>query len=149
MNDEPVDVLVVEDSESERASIVAALLASFPDVNVVAVNSGTAALDFLFAHGDWTDRVGADPPRLILLDLSLPGADGFSVLGQIRSLDAEDALTLTPVVIFSDSQNPGNITKSYRCGANGYVMKPVSFGDFQNIVASIGQYWLTSNRASC
>ncbi len=149
MNDEPVDVLVVEDSESERASIVAALLASFPDVNVLAVNSGTAALDFLFARGDWRNRAGADPPRLILLDLSLPGADGFSVLGQIRSLDAEDALTLTPVVIFSDSQNPGNITKSYRCGANGYVMKPVSFSDFQAIVTSIGQYWLTSNRACC
>ncbi len=148
LNDEPVDVLVVEDSESERASIVAALQMSFPEVNVVAVNSGTGALDFLFARGDWSDRAGADPPRLILLDLSLPGADGFSVLGQIRSIDAEDALTLTPVVIFSDSQNPGSITRSYRCGANGYVMKPVSFSDFQAIITSIGQYWLTSNRAS-
>ena len=135
-----------EDGESERTSIVEALQAAVPDVNVVAVCDGTTALDFLFARGDWTARVGADPPRLILLDLALPGADGFSILGQIRALDAENALTLTPVVIFSDSQDPGNITRSYRCGANGYIMKPVSFSDFQAVVKSIGQFWMTHNR---
>ena len=147
-NDEPVDILVVEDGENERASIVEILRASIPDVNVVAVCDGTEALDFLFARGDWTARVGAEPPRLILLDLALPGADGFSILGQIRSLDAEDALTLTPVVIFSDSQDARNIEKSYRCGANSYIMKPLSFSDFQAVVKSVGQYWMTHNRTS-
>ncbi len=144
--DEPVDVLVVEDSESERSCIVEILRATIPDIQVVAVPDGAVALDFLFARGDWADRAGEDPPRLILLDLELPGAAGFSILGQIRSLDAEDALTLTPVVIFSDSQDPDSITRSYRCGANGYIMKPVSFSDFQAVVKSIGQYWMTHNR---
>jgi len=145
LNDEPVDILVVEDSARERESIVEILKASNPDVVVVAVHDGTAALDFLFARGDWADRAGADPPRLILLDLALPGADGFSILGQIRSLDADDALTLTPVVIFSDSQDTRNVAKSYRCGANSYVMKPLSFSDFRAVVTSVGQYWLTRN----
>ena len=145
LNDEPVDILVVEDSARERDSIVEILKASLPEANIVAVHDGTAALDFLFARGDWTDRAGADPPRLILLDLALPGADGFSILGQIRSLDVDDALTLTPVVIFSDSQDTRNIARSYRCGANSYVMKPLSFSDFQAVVSSVGQYWLTRN----
>lgn len=148
-NDEPVDILVVEDGENERASIVEILRASIPDVNVVAVRDGTEALDFLFARGDWTARVGAEPPRLILLDLALPGADGFSILGQIRSLDAENTLTLTPVVIFSDSQDTRNIEKSYRCGANSYIMKPLSFSDFQAVVKSVGQYWMQHNRIFC
>ena len=148
LNDEPVDILVVEDGESERNSIVEALQAALPDICIVAVHDGTAALDFLFARGGWADRAGEDPPRLILLDLSLPGTDGFSVLCQIRSLDADNALTLTPVVIFSDSQNPDDITKSYRCGANSYIMKPLSFPDFQAMVKSIGQYWMTHNRSS-
>jgi two-component system response regulator len=148
LNDEPVDILVVEDGESERTSIVEILQASIPDVQVVAVNDGTAALDFLFSRGDWTARVGAEPPRLILLDLALPGADGFSILGQIRSLDAEDALTLTPVVVFSDSQDVLDIEKSYRCGANSYIMKPLSFSDFQAVVKTVGQYWMTHNRTS-
>ena len=110
LNDEPVDILVVEDNDSERASIVESLQTSIHDVQVIGVHDGTEALDFLFARGNWTDRVGADSPKLILLDLALPGSDGFSVLGQIRSLDTEDALTLTPVVIFSDSQAPGDIS---------------------------------------
>ena len=146
LNDEPVDILVVEDNDSERASIVESLQASIHDVRVVAVHDGTEALDFLFARGDWTDRVGAESPRLILLDLALPGSDGFSVLGQIRSLDDEDALTLTPVVIFTDSQAAGDITRSYRCGANSYIMKPISFSDFQDVVQTVGQYWMTHNR---
>ncbi len=146
-NDETVDILVVEDGVSERATIVEVLQASVPEATIVAVHDGLAALDFLFARGDWADRAGADPPRLILLDLALPGADGFSILGQIRSLDADNALTLTPVVIFSDSQDAGNIEKSYRCGANSYIMKPLSFTDFQAVVASVGQYWMTRNRA--
>jgi two-component system response regulator len=146
LTEEPVDILVVEDNESQRASIVASLQASIPDVQVVAVQDGTAALDFLFARGAWTDRVGEDPPKLILLDLALPGSDGFSVLGQIRSLEPQDALTLTPVVIFTDSQASIDITRSYRCGANSYIIKPLSFPDFQAVVESVGRYWMTHNR---
>ncbi len=146
LNDEPVDILVVEDNDSERASIVESLQSAIKDVQVVAVHNGTEALDFLFARGGWTNRAGADAPKLILLDLALPGSDGFSVLGQIRSLDEDDTLTLTPVVIFTDSQAPSDITKSYRCGANSYIIKPMSFPDFQAIVKTVGQYWMAHNR---
>ena len=148
LNDEPVDILVVEDNDSERASIVESLQAAIHDVRVIAVHDGTEALDFLFARGDWTDRVGEDPPKLILLDLALPGSDGFSILGQIRSFDAQEALTLTPVVVFTDSQATGDISESYRCGANSYIIKPLSFPDFQAVVETVGQYWMTHNRSS-
>ena len=147
-NDELVDILVVEDNDNERTSIVEALRTSIPDVQVVAVRTGTEALDFLFARGNWLMRVGAEFPRLILLDLELPGVDGFSVLGQIRSLDAGDALTLIPVVIFSDSQSPSDVTRSYRCGANSYIMKPLSYPNFQAVVKTVGQYWMTNNITS-
>jgi two-component system response regulator len=144
-NDEPVDILVVEDNAGDSSSIVEALRAAIPDVNVVAVHDGVSALDFLFGRGEWTRRARAEPPRLILLDLALPGANGFSVLGQIRSFDAEDAPTLIPVVIFSDSQNAGDITHSYRCGANSYIMKPLSYSDFQAVIKSVGKYWMMHN----
>jgi len=147
-NGEPVDILIVEDNESQRASIVCALQNSIPDVLVHAVGDGSEALDFLFSRGSWTERAGREPPKLILLDLALPGSDGFSVLGQIRSIEANDALTLTPVVVFTDSEAGGDITESYRCGANSYIIKPLSFPDFQAIVETVGQYWMTHNRTS-
>jgi DNA-binding response OmpR family regulator len=103
-------------------------------------------LDFLFARGKWTDRAGEDPPRLVLLDLAMPGSDGFSVLGQIRSIEPQDALTLVPVVIFTDSQATDDVTRSYRCGANSYIMKPLSFPDFQAVVKTVGQYWMMHNK---
>jgi CheY-like chemotaxis protein len=145
---ESIDILVVEDDDNERDSIVEALQDAIRDVRVAAVHDGTDALDFLFGRGEWTDRIGEAPPRLILLDLSLPGADnGFSVLGQIRSLDPGDALTLTPVVIFTDSHARADVAESYRCGANSYIIKPLSFPDYKMVVESIGQYWMTHNRA--
>ena len=146
--DPSVDILVVEDNECECEAIVTALEESITDVYVVAVNDGAEALDFLFARGAYTDRVDESPPTLILQDLSLPGSDGFSILREIRSLEPDDALTLTPVVIFTDSQNPEDVRECYRCGANSYIIKPVSIPDFQNVVAKIGQYWMTCNRAS-
>lgn len=145
---EPVDILVVEDNESQRLSIVSSLKASIDGVQIVAVHDGDEALDFLFGRGEWTERSGQDPPRLILLDLEMPGTDSFSVLGQIRSIEPKDALTLAPVVIFTDSNSTSDIQESYRCGANSYIIKPLSFVEFQTIVDKVGQYWMTHNRTS-
>ena len=148
MNNEPVDILVVEDNDNERDSIVAALQETIPYVQIAAVHDGEEALDFLFARGVYRNRAGEDAPTMILLDLSMPGADGFSVLGQIRSLERQDSLTLTPVVMFTDSQDNADIKESYRCGANSYVIKPVNFPDFRIAVEKIGQYWMDYNQAS-
>ena len=68
------------------------------------------------------------------------------MLGQIRSIAPRDALTLTPVVIFTDSHADADIKESYRCGANSYIIKPLSFPDFQAVVETVGQYWMTHNR---
>ena len=146
--DQLIDILVVEDNESERESIVAVLEAAIADVRVASLNNGDEAMDFLLARPPWTDRIGEAPPRLILLDLAMPGANGFSVLGQIRGIEPENTLTLVPVVIFTDSQAKGDIRESYRCGANSYIMKPLSFSDFESVVTAVGQYWMAHNESA-
>ena len=146
--DQLIDILVVEDNESERESIVAVLEAAIADVRVASLSNGDEAMDFLLARPPWTDRIGEAPPRLILLDLAMPGANGFSVLGQIRRIEPENALTLVPVVIFTDSQAKGDIRESYRCGANSYIMKPLSFSDFESVVTAVGQYWMAHNESA-
>ena len=148
INYESVDILVVEDNDSDRRSIVETLRTAIPDVHIASMSNGVEALDFLLARGAWACRADEEPPKLILLDLLMPGADGFSVLGQIRSIQPQDALTVTPVVIFTDSSCRENIRESYLCGANSYIIKPLSFPDFQSIVKAVGQYWTTFNTVS-
>jgi two-component system response regulator len=140
-----VDILVVEDDDEQRATIVEALLAELPAVQVAAVASGAEALDFLFRFGKWAQRVGV-PPKVVLLDLMMPNLDGFNVLDQLRAKQTECMTHLTPVVIFSDSHSPSDVSRSYRCGANSFVAKPVGYPEFQSAVASIGRYWVAKNQ---
>lgn len=143
-----VDILVIEDSESESASIVEALEMAIPHVHVVVACDGEQAMDFLFCRGNWECRRGSAPPKLILLDLTLNGSRGFSVLAQIRSLEREESLSLTPVVIFTDSQDAEDIKESYCCGANSYIIKPLSFTDFNTVVRRVCLYWMSLNRTA-
>jgi len=145
MSGRPVDILIVEDNDGERASIVAALQAAIPNVQVIDFHHGLEALDFLFGRGEWIARLGGPPPKLILLDLSLTGSKGYFLLGQIRSIEPGSALTLTPVVMFTDSTSASDIMECYRCGANSYVAKPVSFPEFKAVVETVGRYWITHN----
>ncbi len=147
-NGNAVDILVVEDNDSERASIVDSLRNAIKNVRVASTENGEEAIDFLMARHAWIGRVGLPPPKLILLDLEMPGSDGFSVLGQIRAIEPQEALRLTPVVMFTDSKAPDNISASYRGGANSYMIKPVSFSDFELLVERIGKYWMIHNTVS-
>lgn len=147
-NEGTIDILVVEGNESERSSIVSALNDSIPDVRVASTQNGEEALDFLFGRGKYEDRIHEDPPKLVLMDLEMPEVNGISVLGQIRSLEPIDSLTLTPIVVFTDSAASGDINETYRCGANSYIIKPLSFPDFQTVVEAVGRYWMTYNQRS-
>lgn len=146
---ESIDILVVEDNDEERDSIVKLLQESIGGVRIVSVRDGSEALDFLFARGNWVERVDEEPPKLILLDLELSGSEGgLSILGKIRLVEPQDALTVVPIVVFTDSHDADNIKDSYRLGANSYVIKPLSFPDFKSVVESVGKYWMTLNESS-
>ncbi len=148
MSNRFVDILVVEDNNGERESIVDALQTTILNVRVTAFSRGAEALDFLLARGDWTARLGVPPPKLILLDLSLSGSNAYYLLGQIRSVEPGNALTLTPVVMFTDSRAASDISDCYRCGANSYITKPLNFPDFKAVVEMVGRYWITHNRTA-
>jgi two-component system, response regulator len=94
---------------------------------------------------DWaTGTCGASChlPDLILLDLKLPGTDGFEIL---RQLKGTPALRRTPVVILTSSREDEDRAMAYDLGANSYLVKPVSFAGFVSLVTSIDDYWLALN----
>ena len=142
--DKLAHILLVEDNRMD----VELTLDAFHEaklLNAIHVASdGQAALDYLFGRGKYTDRITFPLPNLVLLDLKLPGIDGFEVLRQIKSTPI---LKRLPVVILTSSKEDGDRALSYDHGANSYLVKPVSFDGFLGLVRQINCYWLSLNVA--
>ncbi len=81
-------------------------------------------------------------PILILLDLKLPKVDGLEVLRQIKT---HPQFHTIPVVILSTSTEDSDIQVAYQEGANSYIVKPVDFDQFMQIVGHIQTYWCGLN----
>lgn len=80
-------------------------------------------------------------PSLIVLDLNLPGRDGRYILTQLRS---QQELRKIPVVVFSTSSSPQDITWCYENGANSYHVKGMDYERFKGAVEQLSSYWLKS-----
>jgi CheY-like chemotaxis protein len=98
---------------------------------------GAEAMAFLRREGG---RVGTPRPDLILLDLNLPKMDGREVLAHIKQ---DESLKTIPTVILTTSEAKADIAKSYNRRANCYLTKPVQLADFEALVKSINDFWLT------
>jgi len=106
------------------------------------VKDGAAALDYMFARGEYADRDLAERPKLILLDLKLPKVDGLEVL---RAVKANPLTSATPIVVLTSSTEESDLVESYRLGVNSYIVKPVEFEKFVSAVKDLGLYWLLLN----
>ncbi|MDP2833281.1 MAG: response regulator [Pseudomonadota bacterium] len=139
-----LDILLVEDNPSDAELTLRTLKKCHVANGIEWVKDGAAALDFLFARGDYAARAGAAPPRLVLLDLRLPKVDGIEVLQQMRG---DERTRLIPVVVLTSSKEERDIVAAYRHGVNSFVSKPVAFDEFARTVADLGLYWLLINKA--
>ena len=90
------------------------------------------------------ERAGADPPPdLVLLDLNLPGIDGFEVLRRLR---AQERTRKVPVIVVSSSQEEKDVRRAYECGANSFVSKSDSPERTLQRLRLLPVYWLELNR---
>ena len=135
-------ILLVEDSTSdEKLTLVAFRRSGVPHEMVVA-RDGADALDYLECRGKFAGRDPNARPALILLDLKLPRVGGLEVLRRIR----EDPKTrMIPIVILTASKEETDVVRAYSLGANGYVHKPVDFGEFAEGAKTIAHFWLRWN----
>ena len=142
--EKPAHILLVEDNRMDvELTLDAFREAKLLNTIHVAPN-GEDALDYVFGRGPYADRHAHPTPNLVLLDLKLPGVDGFEVLRQIKSTPL---LRRLPVVILTSSKEEGDRALSYDTGANSYLVKPVSFDGFLGVVRQIEGYWLSLNVA--
>jgi CheY-like chemotaxis protein len=139
-----VEILLVEDNPNDRELTLRALRRSNVANNVVAIDDGEEALEYLFASGRYSDRkVVDDAPRVVFLDLKLPKVDGIEILRRIR---ADPRTRTIPVVIVTSSAEERDRVATYDIGANSYVVKPIDSESFTKTMAEVGYYWLAINR---
>ena len=142
INGEPVSVLLVEDNIAHAELVIR----SFDDHRIANkiyhVSDGEAALDYLFRKGDYTDPAKSPRPHVILLDLRLPRIDGLEVLKEIKSTREMEKI---PTVIFTTSSEEIDVARAYEYHANSYLVKPVNFEKFNQLMDDIGFYWLAWN----
>ena len=139
-----VDILLVEDTTTDAEMAIRALRARGLANNLIWVKDGREALDFLFYEGSYSTREKS-MPRLILLDLKMPKVDGIEVLRRIKN---DPELSLVPVVMLTSSAEERDIVDTYRLGANSYIVKPVDFEQFDQVVSDAGLYWMLVNKRS-
>jgi CheY-like chemotaxis protein len=132
-----IEVLLVEDSPGD----VRLTQEAFRDANIAihmhVAMDGVEAMAFLRREGN---NLNSPRPDLILLDLNLPRMDGREVLAHIK---ADETLKSIPTVILTTSDAEADITQSYELQANCYLSKPVQLDEFENLVRSINDFWLT------
>jgi chemotaxis family two-component system response regulator Rcp1 len=135
-------ILLVEDSESDSKIIERALRDARFDHRLTVIRDGRQALEFLAS----LTRPGLGPPAtaerrepdLILLDLNLPGLDGYQVLAKIKS---EPVLRVLPVVVLTTSGREEDIRQTYRAGANTYIQKPAEYARYREVASILRSYW--------
>jgi CheY-like chemotaxis protein len=131
------DILMAEDSVDDAELTIGALEEYNLANRVVLVRDGAEALDYLYRRGRFTGRIGLSP-ILLLLDLKMPKVSGLEVLRQMK-----ETLELSniPVVMLSSSCEELDLIKAQELGASAYVVKPVRFQDFVDVVKTIGKFW--------
>lgn len=139
---EPVDILLVEDSDADAELTLRVLRKARLANRVVWVKDGQEALDFLYGEGEYVDRPPARP-RLVLLDLKLPRLNGIDVLRRLKGDERQKSI---PVVMLTSSNEERDIVESYSLGVNSYLIKPVEFDKLGEQVVNAGLYWLLANK---
>ena len=135
-------ILLVEDNPQDEMLILRSLRKAMLANEVHVARDGQQALDHLFGEGEFSARIGAELPAVVLLDIGLPRLSGLQVLERLRG---DSRTHLLPVVMLTSSDEEADRLKSYQNGANSFVRKPVDFAEFAETVARLGVYWLATN----
>lgn len=136
-------ILLVEDRAQDEKLTLRALKKNGILNEVIVARDGAEALDYLFAQGAHAGRDPGQLPQFILLDLNLPKISGLDVLRQVR---ADPRTRMLPVVILTSSKEEKDLVAGYGLGANSYIVKPVDFIQFSEVVRELGLYWLVINQ---
>lgn len=143
MSSEPILVMLVEDNADHAELVIRTMENHHIPTRIQHFTDGESALDYLMRRSGFKDANASPLPHIVLLDLRLPRVDGLEVL---RTIKREEGLKNIPVVILTTSEAEKDMMLAYNNHANSYLVKPVGFEDFSNLMNDLGIYWLGWNK---
>jgi CheY-like chemotaxis protein len=138
-------VLIAEDNEADVLTLTRAFKQLKIPARLRIVENGADVIAYLQGDGVFEDRARYPFPDLLLLDLKMPGTNGFDVLQWVRQQDDETARLCVIVLTTSDAIT--DINRAYILGANSFLTKPLEFAEFKQCIDATMRYWLSLNRA--
>jgi CheY-like chemotaxis protein len=139
---EPLVILLVEDNPDHAELITRSLKDHRVANRVYHVADGEEAQDYLFRRGAYAEPHTSPRPHVILLDLRLPKIDGLELLKEIKT---SSELKKTPVVVLTTSRAEQDVVEAYEYHANSYLVKPLDFDKFNQLMEDLGFYWMGWN----
>jgi CheY-like chemotaxis protein len=136
---DPKIILVADDDENDVFFLRRAFAKSGLLHTVIHVSDGQKAIQYLLGEGIYADRKSNPFPDLLLLDLKMPGTDGFDVLAMVRSVPQLDL----PIVVFSTSALMVDIQTAMKLGALDYMAKPVNQDEMVKVALTLHERWLS------
>ncbi|OAN42887.1 two-component system response regulator [Chloroflexus islandicus] len=140
---EPAIILLVEDNPDHTELIIRTLNDHRIPNRIIHVTDGESALDYLWRRAQFADPATSPQPHIVLLDLQLPRLSGLEVLQEIKT-SAETRHI--PVVVVTTSSAERDLQAAYQRYANSYLVKPVDFQQFTQMLNDLGDYWLDWNQ---
>jgi len=135
-------ILLVEDNPAHAELVIRSFKDHILNSDIHHVMNGEVALDYLFQRGEYVDPETCPQPHVILLDIRMPKVSGLDVL---KELKASEELRHIPVIILTTSDAEQDVTKAYHNYVNSYLVKPVEFDKFMQLMEGLGFYWLNWN----
>jgi CheY-like chemotaxis protein len=133
----PAEILLAEDNDDDVELTRQAFRRTKLLVNLHRAKDGEQCLAFLRKQGEYQNVL---TPDLLLLDLNMPKMSGQEVLAEMIK---DEHLKGLPVVILTTSEHEQEILKLYKMRCSSYIVKPVDFDQFLNVVRTITEYWFT------
>ncbi|MES2621083.1 MAG: response regulator [Bacteroidota bacterium] len=138
-----VEILLVDDNSSDADMVIRVLRKNNLAGKLLHLKDGVEALDFIFNEGEYAGREVQRPSKVVLLDLKMPRVGGIEVLKRIK---ADERTRKIPVVVLTSSREHSDVQTCYDLGANGYIVKPVEFEEFQKTISDLGHFWINTNQ---
>jgi CheY-like chemotaxis protein len=136
-------ILLVEDNEDDVFLMKRALKDAGVRNPLYIAEDGQEAIDYLNGAAQFSDRASYPLPAIVFLDLKLPLKSGHDVLAWIRRQKSFESLV---VVVLTSSDEPTDVNKSYRLGANSYLVKPPTAEQLLEMAKAFKWYWLQYNK---